>query len=108
MLRRLLISLMCALSLLVVGVGTASAAPVSTWDSLAMCESSGNWKANTGNGYYGGLQFSHRTWIAFGGGNFARNAHGASKAEQILIAESVLAKQGWRAWPACSRAIGVR
>lgn len=87
--------------------GSANAATVGTWDRVAMCESSGNWHINTGNGYYGGLQFTHRTWIGFGGGAFAYNAHQAGKMEQIAIAERVLAVQGPGAWPVCSRRAGL-
>lgn len=83
----------------------ASAAPSGTWDRLAKCESSGNWSANTGNGYKGGLQFSPSTWRAHGGKG---SAHNASRAQQIKIAERVLASQGWGAWPACSRKLGLR
>jgi resuscitation-promoting factor RpfA len=86
---------------------TAQAASSSTWDRLARCESGGNWHINTGNGYYGGLQFSASTWRAFGGGKYASSAHRASRAEQIAIAERVLARQGWGAWPACSRKLGL-
>lgn len=86
-------------------VGTAHAAPPEVWDKLAKCESNGNWKINTGNGYYGGLQFTLRTWRAFGGKGMP---HQASKSEQIRVAERTLAKQGWNAWPACSRKAGVR
>jgi LysM repeat protein len=86
---------------------TAQAASGSTWDRLAQCESGGNWQINTGNGYYGGLQFSPSTWRAFGGGEYASSAHRASRAEQIAIAERVLARQGWGAWPACSRKLGL-
>jgi len=77
----------------------ANAASISTWDRVAACESSGNWHINTGNGYYGGLQFSLSTWRAYGGGGYPQNA---SKMEQIRIAEKVLAGQGWGAWPVCS------
>jgi resuscitation-promoting factor RpfA len=87
--------------------GTAQAASGSTWDRLAQCESGGNWHINTGNGYYGGLQFSPSTWTGFGGGQYASSAHRASRAEQIAIAERVLARQGWGAWPACSRKLGL-
>jgi resuscitation-promoting factor RpfA len=87
--------------------GTAQAASGSTWDRLAQCESGGNWHINTGNGYYGGLQFSPSTWRGFGGGQYASSAHRASRAEQIAIAERVLARQGWGAWPACSRKLGL-
>jgi LysM repeat protein len=82
----------------------ATAAPVSTWDALAQCESTGNWSINTGNGYYGGLQFSPTTWRAFGGSGMP---HQASKAEQIRVAENTLATQGWGAWPACSAKLGL-
>jgi resuscitation-promoting factor RpfA len=82
----------------------ATAAPVSTWDALAQCESTGNWSINSGNGYYGGLQFSPSTWRAFGGSGMP---HQASKAEQIRVAENTLAAQGWGAWPACSAKLGL-
>ncbi|WP_227996196.1 transglycosylase family protein [Nocardia australiensis] len=78
--------------------GTASAAPTHNWDGVAQCESGGNWGINTGNGYYGGLQFSQSTWNANGGAGSANNA---SKAEQIRVAENVLATQGVGAWPVC-------
>lgn len=81
----------------------ANAASDATWDQLAQCESSGNWAANTGNGYYGGLQFSLSTWQAYGGSG---NPADASRAEQIRVAENVLAGQGWGAWPSCSVQIG--
>jgi nucleoid-associated protein YgaU len=87
------------------GAGTASAAPDSTWDSVAQCESSGNWSINTGNGYYGGLQFSQSTWNAFGGQDYASRADLATKEQQIAIAEKTLAGQGWGAW-ACAGAGG--
>lgn len=82
----------------------ASAAPTSTWDALAKCESTGNWNINTGNGYYGGLQFSVSSWRAAGGSGMP---HQASKAEQIRVAENLLAMQGWGAWPACSAKLGL-
>jgi resuscitation-promoting factor RpfA len=87
--------------------GPAQAASGSTWDRLARCESGGNWSINTGNGYYGGLQFSYSTWRAFGGGAYASTANHASRGEQIAIAEKVLDAQGWGAWPACSRKLGL-
>ncbi|WP_214403336.1 transglycosylase family protein [Pseudonocardia lacus] len=86
----------------------ANAASDSTWDRLADCESSGNWSINSGNGYHGGLQFSPRTWNAFGGQEFAPRAYEASREEQIVVAERVLAEQGWKAWPACSSKLGIR
>ncbi|MFE7133150.1 transglycosylase family protein [Streptomyces sp. NPDC057638] len=84
-----------------VGATTASAATASEWDAVAQCESGGNWSINTGNGYYGGLQFSASTWAAYGGTAYASTADQASKAQQIEIAEKVLAGQGKGAWPSC-------
>ncbi|MEV6959240.1 transglycosylase family protein [Streptomyces sp. NPDC051207] len=81
--------------------GTASAATASEWETVAQCESGGNWSINTGNGYYGGLQFSASTWAAFGGTQYASTADQATKAQQIEIAEKVLAGQGKGAWPVC-------
>jgi len=85
--------------------GSASAAPDSTWDSVAQCESSGNWAINTGNGYYGGLQFTESTWDAYGGQQYASRADLATREEQIAVAEQTLAGQGWGAW-ACAYAGG--
>ncbi|MEU6374178.1 transglycosylase family protein [Streptomyces sp. NPDC046909] len=81
--------------------GNASAATASEWDAVAQCESGGNWSINTGNGYYGGLQFSASTWAAYGGTAYASTANQATKAQQIEIAEKVLASQGKGAWPTC-------
>ncbi|HET9383375.1 MAG TPA: transglycosylase family protein [Streptomyces sp.] len=81
--------------------GTASAATTSEWDAVAQCESGGDWSINTGNGYYGGLQFSASTWASYGGTQYAASADRASKAQQIEIAEKVLAGQGKGAWPVC-------
>ncbi|MGV0327527.1 resuscitation-promoting factor Rpf1 domain-containing protein [Corynebacterium confusum] len=86
---------------------TASAAPDSDWDRLAQCEAGGNWNINTGNGYYGGLQFNAGTWQAYGGNEFAPTADGATREQQIFVAEKVLANQGWGAWPACSASLGL-
>ena len=77
------------------------------WDALSSCESGGNWNANTGNGYVGGLQFLPQTWNGHGGGEFAASADRATRDEQIAVAERVLASQGWRAWPACSARLGL-
>ncbi|WP_288831779.1 resuscitation-promoting factor Rpf1 domain-containing protein [uncultured Corynebacterium sp.] len=85
----------------------ASAAPDSDWDRLAQCESGGNWHINTGNGYYGGLQFSASTWRAYGGAEYAPTADQASREQQIAVAERTLAAQGWGAWPACSASLGL-
>jgi hypothetical protein len=76
------------------------------WDAVAQCESGGNWSINTGNGYYGGLQFSRSTWKAYGGGKYASTANKASRAEQIRIAEKVLDGQGIGAWPVCGKKAG--
>ncbi len=84
--------------------GTAGAAPDSDWDRLAQCESGGNWSINTGNGYYGGLQFSPTSWRAFGGSGMP---HQAGRDTQIAVAERTLAAQGWGAWPSCSRKLGL-
>jgi hypothetical protein len=73
------------------------------WDAVAACESGGNWSINTGNGYYGGLQFSSGTWPAYGGDAYAGRADLATKSEQIAVAEKVLAAQGAGAWPTCGR-----
>ncbi|MGW1719195.1 transglycosylase family protein [Streptomyces sp. NPDC002156] len=81
--------------------GSASAATSAEWDTVAQCESGGNWSINTGNGYYGGLQFSASTWAAYGGSAYASTADQASKSQQITIAEKVLAGQGKGAWPVC-------
>ncbi|MFI6270512.1 transglycosylase family protein [Micromonospora zamorensis] len=73
------------------------------WDAIAKCESGGNWKINTGNGYYGGLQFSQSTWAGYGGKKYAARADLASRGEQITIAEKVLDGQGVGAWPTCGK-----
>jgi uncharacterized protein YabE (DUF348 family) len=74
------------------------------WDRIAQCESGGNWAVNSGNGYYGGLQFDHGTWVAYGGDAYASNANLASKAQQIAIAEKVKADRGgYSAWPVCGQ-----
>jgi len=85
--------------------GNAAAAPDSTWDAVAQCESSGNWAINTGNGYYGGLQFTQSTWDAYGGQQYASRADLATREQQIAVAEQTLAGQGWGAW-ACAYAGG--
>lgn len=76
----------------------------SIWDKIAQCESTGNWSINTGNGFYGGLQFTLQTWHAFGGTGMPNEA---SREEQIRVAKKVQAAQGWGAWPVCSRKAGV-
>jgi len=81
----------------------ASASPGHDWSGVAQCESSGNWHINTGNGFYGGLQFTQSTWDAFGGESFASRADLASESAQITVAERVLDGQGVGAWPVCGR-----
>ncbi len=76
------------------------------WDAVAACESGGNWSINTGNGYYGGLQFSAGTWRAYGGGAYAPTANQASRSAQIAVAEKVRAGQGIGAWPVCGKRAG--
>ncbi|MEU4465801.1 transglycosylase family protein [Streptomyces sp. NPDC024017] len=85
--------------------GNASAATASEWDTVAQCESGGNWSINTGNGYYGGLQFSASTWSGYGGTKYASTADQATKEQQIEIAEKVLASQGKGAWPVCGKGL---
>jgi hypothetical protein len=77
------------------------------WDQLAQCESGGNWAINTGNGYYGGLQFSYGTWLGYGGGEFAEYAHLATREQQIIVAERLHAARGFAPWPACSAKLGL-
>jgi nucleoid-associated protein YgaU len=101
-----------ALALPIVGIsalatGTAEAATESQWDNVAQCESGGNWHINTGNGYYGGLQFAQGTWVGYGGQHYASRADLATKSAQIAVAEKVLAGQGWGAWPVCSQRRGL-
>ena len=98
--------------------GTANAAPnegvyvgrvpISTWEALAGCESTWRWHINSGNGYYGGLQFSDQTWDGFGGEQFAPFAHQTGKYNQMTVAQRVKDAQGWGAWPTCTRKIGIR
>ncbi|SHV02809.1 resuscitation-promoting factor RpfB [Mycobacteroides abscessus subsp. abscessus] len=80
----------------------------SAWDALAQCEAGGNWAINTGNGFYGGVQFDYGTWLAHGGGKYAPRADLATREEQIAIAEKTLSAQGWGAWPVCSARVGAR
>jgi LysM repeat protein len=71
------------------------------WPAIAACESGGNWSASTGNGFYGGLQFTQQTWLAYGGGQYAASANQATPAQQVAVAQQVLAGQGIGAWPVC-------
>jgi Transglycosylase-like domain/LysM domain len=83
----------------------SSPAPASSggvnWPAIAACESGGNWAASTGNGFYGGLQFTEQTWLGYGGGRYASSANLATPAQQIAVAQRVLAGQGISAWPVC-------
>jgi resuscitation-promoting factor RpfA len=94
--------------------GTAMAAPsvspdsTATWDRLAMCESTQNWDADTGNGFKGGLQFTDSTWREFGGRQYASSPDEASREEQIRVAKKVQDEQGWNAWPTCSEKLGLQ
>jgi peptidoglycan hydrolase-like protein with peptidoglycan-binding domain len=93
-----------------VAAGIAVSAPAQAsgvWDRVAACESGGNWHINTGNGFYGGLQFTNQTWNGFGGGRYASRADLASKGAQIAIAQKVLSAQGPGAWPVCSVRAGL-
>jgi resuscitation-promoting factor RpfA len=93
--------------------GTAMAAPANspesnaTWDRLAMCESTQNWEADTGNGFKGGLQFTESTWRQFGGREYAAAPNEASREEQIAVAKQVQQEQGWNAWPTCTEKLGI-
>ena len=83
-----------------------AAAPVSSssgvnWNAIAACESGGNWSISTGNGFYGGLQFTQQTWLGYGGGQYASSANLATPSQQIAVANRVLAGQGIGAWPVC-------
>jgi hypothetical protein len=82
--------------------------PAGVWDRLAECESRGNWQINTGNGYFGGIQEDLAFWRRYGGLAYAPRPDLASRAAQIAVAERGLAVQGWGAWPACSRLLGLR
>lgn len=105
---RALVVGIAAATLGAVGLTTpAHAATDTTWNRLAQCESGGNWKINTGNGYYGGVQFSLGSWYAVGGQRYAPRPDLASRAQQVAAAERLLAVQGWGAWPSCSRKLGL-
>ncbi|MFF0430858.1 transglycosylase family protein [Streptomyces sp. NPDC004327] len=95
------------MALPLIGAGTAQAASLDVWEKLADCESSSHWQINTGNGYFGGLQFSQSTWERYGGTHFAPRADLASRDQQIEVAERVLKGQGPGAWPACGPRAGL-
>lgn len=96
-----------------VGAGLATAAhakadaPWNVWDRVASCESGNNWSINTGNGFYGGLQFTKSTWQAFGGAKYASSAQYATRDQQIYVAQATLRVQGPGAWPVCSKKAGL-
>lgn len=109
--RKTLSVLAALIGLTVAGIATADTAAAATaaqWNALARCESGGDWHINSGNGYFGGLQFSQGTWIAHGGKRFAPRADLATRQQQIAIASRVAAIQGWRAWPVCAPKAGLR
>ncbi len=90
------------------GAPAPEVASGSVWDALAQCESSGNWAMNSGNGFFGGIQFMHQTWVNMGGRDYAEYPHEASREQQIEVAERLLAAYGWGQWPACSSKLGLR
>ncbi|MFJ8621244.1 transglycosylase family protein [Kitasatospora sp. NPDC093550] len=87
------------------GAAVRVADPV--WDELADCESGGDWRADTGNGYYGGLQIRPSTWEESDGLRFADRPDRASRREQTTVGEVIVRRQGWEAWPACARELGL-
>ncbi|MGW0120403.1 transglycosylase family protein [Streptomyces sp. NPDC003327] len=95
------------MALPLIGAGAVEAASLDVWEKVAACESSSNWRINTGNGYFGGLQFSQSTWERYGGRDFAPRADLASKDQQIAVAERVLKGQGPGAWPSCAPRAGL-
>lgn len=106
--KRILVKTLATTGLALVPVlGVAGAAQADQWDNISQCESSGDWSANTGNGYYGGLQFSQSTWEAYGGTQYASRADQASPSEQKAVAEKTLDGQGWGAW-GCADARGTQ
>ena len=94
-----------AIAIPLFAAGGASAADGTTWDKVAQCETGGSWSENSGNGFYGGLKFSLGTWHAYGGQGMPNQA---SRSQQIAVAKRIQAKQGWGAWPACTRKLGLR
>lgn len=107
-LRVLGVSLLLALASLLPLSTPASASVGHPYLRLAHCESGSRWHLNTHNGYYGGLQFALGTWRAYRGARFAKLPNRASRDQQIRVAKRVRASQGWGAWPACSRKVGLR
>ncbi|MEU5765441.1 transglycosylase family protein [Streptomyces asoensis] len=95
------------MALPLMATGTAQAADVDTWNKVAACESTNDWDINSGNGFYGGLQFTQSTWEAYGGTRYAPRADLATRDQQIAVAEKVLDGQGPGAWPVCSVRAGL-
>ncbi|MGP3952789.1 transglycosylase family protein [Streptomyces sp. 7N604] len=96
-----------AIAMPLLAASGAQAADTDTWDRVAQCESGGMWSADTGNGYFGGLQFTQETWEQYGGRDYAPSADLASRAQQISVAEKVLAVEGPEAWPNCATNAGL-
>ncbi|WP_405831319.1 transglycosylase family protein [Streptomyces sp. NBC_01176] len=96
-----------AIAIPLLGAASANAADGTTWDRVAECESGGQWSADDGNGYYGGLQLTQENWQRYGGRMYAPSADEASRSQQIAIAEKVLADQGLAAWPTCGPLSGL-
>jgi LysM repeat protein len=94
-----------AVAVPLITAGTANAATTSQWNAVASCESTNNWHINSGNGFYGGLQFTQSTWAAYGGTAYAPRADLATPSQQISVAEKVLASQGKGAWPICGKGL---
>ncbi|MEU6593062.1 transglycosylase family protein [Streptomyces sp. NPDC046881] len=96
-----------AIAIPLLGAASANAADGTTWDKVAECESGGSWSADTGNGYYGGLQISQDDWNAYGGGQYAASPDQASRNQQIAVAEKILADKGTSPWATCALLSGL-
>ncbi|MEV6115770.1 transglycosylase family protein [Streptomyces sp. NPDC052109] len=96
-----------AIAIPLLGAASANAADGTTWDKVAECESGGSWSADTGNGYYGGLQISQDDWDTYGGTQYAESADQASRSQQIAVAEKILADQGTKPWTMCALTAGL-
>ncbi|MET8584758.1 transglycosylase family protein [Streptomyces collinus] len=96
-----------AIAIPLLGAASANAADGTTWDKVAECESGGSWSADTGNGYYGGLQISQDDWDKYGGGQYASSADQASRSQQIAVAEKILADRGTTPWATCALLSGL-
>ncbi len=104
--KKTVLTALGAIAIAGASAGTAHAATEAQWDEVARCESGGDWSINTGNGYYGGIQFYQPTWEGYGGLEFAPRADLATKEQQIIVGERVLAGQGKGAWPVCGVGLG--